>query len=101
MTNHSSQTNHPTALVIGAGLAGLASAVELTTHGFAVTVIEKNAHLGGKMNVLEEAGLLELTRSVTVSNTSRWIRMPTGEPDLKSQRILRAILGGLRKNRRL
>ena len=56
MTNLSSQTNHPTALVIGAGLAGLASAVELTTHGFAVTVIEKNAHLGGKMNVLEEAG---------------------------------------------
>ena len=48
-----------------------------------------------------ESGLLELTRSVTVSNTSRWIRMPTGEPDLKSQRILRAILGGLRKNRRL
>lgn len=48
-----------------------------------------------------ESGLLELTRSVTVSDTSRWIRMPTGEPDLKSQRILRAILGGLRKNRRL
>ncbi|MEY4787656.1 MAG: hypothetical protein RL692_1550 [Planctomycetota bacterium] len=46
-----------------------------------------------------EAGLLELTRSVTVSNTSRWIRMPTGEPDIKSQRILRAILGGLQRNR--
>ena len=56
MNTRSSQNNHPTALVIGAGLAGLASAVELTTHGFAVTVIEKNAHLGGKMNVLEEAG---------------------------------------------
>ncbi|MDA1262489.1 MAG: aldehyde dehydrogenase [Planctomycetota bacterium] len=43
-----------------------------------------------------EAGLLELTRSVTVSNTSRWIRMPTGEPDRKTQRILRSILGGFK-----
>ncbi len=45
-----------------------------------------------------ESGLLELSRSVTVSDTSRWIRMPTGEPDQKTQRILRAILGGLRRN---
>ena len=46
----------PTAIIIGGGLAGLSSAVELTTAGFAVTVVEKNAHLGGKMNVLEEQG---------------------------------------------
>ncbi len=46
----------PTAIIIGGGLAGLASAVELTTAGFAVTVVEKNAHMGGKMNVLQEQG---------------------------------------------
>ncbi|MFM9956835.1 MAG: phytoene desaturase family protein [Phycisphaerales bacterium] len=50
-------TTTPTAssrhiVVIGAGLAGLAAACELQTHGFEVTLIEKNDHLGGKMNVL-------------------------------------------------
>lgn len=43
-------------VVIGGGLAGLSSAVELLSRGFRVTVVEKNAHLGGKMNVLEEQG---------------------------------------------
>jgi len=45
-------------VVIGGGLAGLASAVELATHlgGDQVTLIEKNEHLGGKMNVLSEGG---------------------------------------------
>ena len=45
-----------TAIVVGGGLAGLAAAVELTTAGVKVTVVERNAHLGGKMNVLDEAG---------------------------------------------
>ncbi|MFM7806651.1 MAG: phytoene desaturase family protein, partial [Planctomycetota bacterium] len=44
------------AIVVGGGLAGLASAVELATGGMHVTVVERNAHLGGKMNVLDEAG---------------------------------------------
>ena len=51
-----SNASKPTAIIIGGGLAGLASAVELTTAGFAVTVVEKNAHMGGKMNVLQEQG---------------------------------------------
>ena len=46
----------PRAVVIGGGLAGLAAAVELRTLGCAVTLVEKNRHLGGKMNVLEEGG---------------------------------------------
>ncbi|MCE9618843.1 MAG: phytoene desaturase [Planctomycetes bacterium] len=48
--------SRPTAVIVGGGLAGLACAVELTTAGFAVTIVEKNSHLGGKMNVLEERG---------------------------------------------
>jgi len=44
------------AVVIGGGLAGLAAAVEMATHGLAVTIVERNAHLGGKMNVLSEGG---------------------------------------------
>ena len=44
------------AIVVGGGLAGLAAAVELQSGGMRVTVVERNAHLGGKMNVLQEAG---------------------------------------------
>ncbi len=43
-------------VVIGGGLAGLASAVELQTRGLDVTIIDRNPHLGGKMNVLQERG---------------------------------------------
>ncbi|TVQ52788.1 MAG: phytoene desaturase [Phycisphaerales bacterium] len=43
-------------VVIGGGLAGLAATVELASNGYAVTLVEKNEHLGGKMNVLSEKG---------------------------------------------
>jgi len=45
-----------TAIVIGGGLAGLAAATELAARGVRVTVVERNHHLGGKMNVLTEKG---------------------------------------------
>jgi len=35
--------------IVGAGLAGLAAAVTLGRRGFAVTLFEKNAYLGGKI----------------------------------------------------
>ena len=47
---------HRKVVVIGGGLAGLASAVELRTRGLDVTIIDRNRHLGGKMNVLEDQG---------------------------------------------
>ncbi len=49
-------SNPKHAVVIGAGLAGLAAAVELAAKGHRVTIIEKNEHLGGKMNLLSEKG---------------------------------------------
>ena len=42
--------------IVGGGLAGCAAAVRLAHAGHAVTLFEKNAHLGGKMNVWEEGG---------------------------------------------
>jgi phytoene desaturase len=54
MTQGSDKSNGRRVVVIGGGLAGLASAVELSTLGAEVTLIEQNAHLGGKMNLLEE-----------------------------------------------
>lgn len=50
----SSQSKH--AVVIGAGLAGLSAACELSTHGYRVTIVDQNHHLGGKMNLLTEKG---------------------------------------------
>jgi diapolycopene oxygenase len=44
------------AVIIGGGLAGLAAAVELASADYDVTIVEKNDHLGGKMNVLSEDG---------------------------------------------
>lgn len=45
-----------TVTIVGGGLAGLACAVELRTLGCRVTLVERGEHLGGKMNVLSEAG---------------------------------------------
>jgi monoamine oxidase len=41
-------------VVIGAGLAGLAAAYELTALGHAVTVLEARAHPGGRVHTLRE-----------------------------------------------
>ena len=46
----------PHVVVIGAGLAGLSAAVELASAVARVTVVDRNAHLGGKMNILQERG---------------------------------------------
>jgi len=39
----------PTALILGGGPAGLAAALRLSTHGHAVTLVERNDHLGGRL----------------------------------------------------
>ncbi|WP_299680804.1 1-hydroxycarotenoid 3,4-desaturase CrtD [uncultured Roseobacter sp.] len=42
----------PEAIVIGAGIAGLATALRLVTGGFAVTLLERHAHTGGKIRTV-------------------------------------------------
>ena len=42
-------TQKKTAVVVGAGLAGLACAYELSQRGFAVTLLERSPNLGGKI----------------------------------------------------
>jgi phytoene desaturase len=44
------------AIIIGGGLGGLAAAIRLAKKGFAVRVLEKNANLGGKVNIVEAGG---------------------------------------------
>lgn len=42
---------HPkSAVIIGAGVAGIATAIRLAVQGFSVTVFEKNAYAGGKLS---------------------------------------------------
>lgn len=42
--------------IIGAGIAGLASAVRMANRGYDVTVFEANAHPGGKLSEINEKG---------------------------------------------
>ncbi|MGB3590371.1 MAG: 1-hydroxycarotenoid 3,4-desaturase CrtD [Nonlabens sp.] len=44
------------AIVIGAGIGGLAAALRLRHKGFAVTVFEKNEYAGGKIHAIEQQG---------------------------------------------
>lgn len=41
------------AIVIGSGIAGIASAIRLTQKGYSVSVFEKNAYPGGKLTVIQ------------------------------------------------
>jgi diapolycopene oxygenase len=43
-------------IVIGSGLGGLSAAISLAQEGYAVAIHEKNARIGGKLNVLKERG---------------------------------------------
>jgi len=43
-------------VVIGAGLGGMSAAIMLARKGFQVTVLEKNSHVGGKLNQLQTQG---------------------------------------------
>src|SRR5512139_546632 len=43
-------------IVIGSGLGGLSAAISLAQEGYAVAIHEKNAKIGGKLNVLKERG---------------------------------------------
>lgn len=45
-----------TVVVIGGGLGGLSAAISLAQSGFKVSLYEKNTHLGGKLNRLEQDG---------------------------------------------
>jgi phytoene desaturase len=46
------------AIVIGAGIGGLATACMLGKKGYAVTVLEKNPHAGGRANIYTEDGFV-------------------------------------------
>ncbi len=46
----------PKALVIGAGIGGIASALRLRKKGYEVTVVEANSYAGGKLHAIDKDG---------------------------------------------
>lgn len=48
--------NHKKVVVVGGGLGGLSAAISLAQSGYQVSLYEKNAHLGGKLNRTEQDG---------------------------------------------
>jgi 1-hydroxycarotenoid 3,4-desaturase len=57
--------------IIGAGIGGLVAALELARAGFAVTLLERQPHPGGKMREVETAGR-QIDAGPTVF-TMRWV----------------------------
>ena len=45
-----------TVIVIGAGIGGITAAIHLAKHGLKVTVVEKNAHPGGRCDRISRDG---------------------------------------------
>jgi len=48
--------NRKKVIIVGAGLGGLSAAISLAQEGYPVTIHEKNAQIGGKLNLLKEHG---------------------------------------------
>ncbi len=48
--------NHKKAVIIGSGVAGLATAIRLALQGFSVSVYEKNSYPGGKLSAFTKDG---------------------------------------------
>src|SRR6266705_252538 len=46
---------HPI-IIVGGGLGGLAAAIQLAARGRRVVPLEKNERVGGKLNIVSEAG---------------------------------------------
>ena len=59
---------NPTALVIGGGIAGLSSAIDLGDAGYKVYLVEKNTTIGGRMS--------QLDRTFPTDDCSIWILGP-------------------------
>ncbi|MDZ4691541.1 1-hydroxycarotenoid 3,4-desaturase CrtD [Terricaulis sp.] len=63
--------NRERAVIIGAGIGGLSAAISLSREGYAVTVLERAATVGGKMREVE-AGGARIDAGPTVL-TMRWV----------------------------
>ena len=109
LEKHIIQTN-PTGLVIGGGLSGMVSALDIANQGFDVHLVERDDKLGGNLNKIKyhpsgadpQAKLVEITNQINdhdkitlhlnsvvtdahgyIGNFESKIQGPDGEKDLK------------------
>lgn len=67
------QPNGKTAIVVGAGISGLAAAKQLKQRGFAVVVLEAQERVGGRLRTDRSLG-------VAFDEGASWIHGPKGNP---------------------
>jgi oxygen-dependent protoporphyrinogen oxidase len=75
----------PTALVIGAGIAGLSAAYELRNAGFNVSIFEKEKFTGGRMVELQMGPLYQFTHAVGVLEANREMFALAAELGIKAE----------------
>ena len=56
MNTHNISENGQTALVIGAGFGGIASALRMRARGYKVTLVDRLEAIGGRAQVFEKGG---------------------------------------------
>jgi monoamine oxidase len=76
-THHTSAP--PTAIVVGAGLAGLSAATALRAAGYVVTVVEATSHLGGRART-ETVWDSPTSTGVQIHPGAAWIHGSDGNP---------------------
>ncbi len=75
--------------IIGGGLGGLAAACTLAARGHKVTLLERNAWLGGKAAVLERDGF-RFDMGPTILTMPRVLERIFGEAGRESRRLSRS-----------
>ena len=60
----------PSAVVIGAGIAGLSAAYDLKKAGFQVSILEKEAFTGGRMVELKMGPLYQFTHAQSIDQSA-------------------------------
>jgi diapolycopene oxygenase len=50
------KASSPTVVIVGAGIGGASAAIQLAAKGIRTIIVEKNDHIGGKLNLLETEG---------------------------------------------
>ena len=75
----------PTAVVIGAGIAGLSAAYDLRKAGFQVSIFEKEKFTGGRMVQLQMGPLYQFTHAVGVFDANKEMFALAAELGLEDQ----------------
>jgi protoporphyrinogen/coproporphyrinogen III oxidase len=86
------------AVVVGAGIAGLAAAFRLKEAGFSVTVLEAEDHVGGRMATIERGGFLLDTAAAILPVTYKQMVKLIADAGLAGETVPTSDLVGIVRN---